>query len=806
MSAKAGDHVFVRRYLDSTDEQYRMVWSDDDGATWTPSEPQTLVTPDASGTAYDGYYLVEYVVPKDAADGSTITIQLKMWSKAEFDTNGIEGTKAASLAALQAAYDAYDLTQYDDAGKAALLQALEDGKTAVNAAVTNDAVAEARKAAIAAMAAVPVAAGQQINSSFDSGATVGQVYVTIENTTFNDTPLAGTLVEGWYPLGEKDTMMTVVLKVLEDSGYTWTGTGSSGGGDKDYSITYLAGISKDGETLAEFTGGTKSGWMGTLNDWFVNEGFPAFSVANGKLENNDVIRIMYTADLGADIGGTWGNNDTSLRSLTISAGTLAPAFDSSVTDYMLIIPEDVTSLTVTPEASNKNYQSRIFLNSYNQDSAMFKCTELIPVESGDEIYIGVGEKGWPTMNNGGKPTKYTVTIVAASEAADGLDPVMVDLQNYKSYEAILAVIDRDALSEEGKATYAAVQSRIDFFKEVDAVKAQIAALPNPADVTSEDKEAIEAAKAAYDALTDAQKKLLTKAEVMKLEAAEEALGIEVKHSLNLQDEILVNFYYIGVDADQAADSSVKFTFQGTETTVTGGTTTTVGGRPTIVYTFATAAKKMTEPITAELTIAGEVVDTHEYTVKQYCDDQLTKADIDAGLKKLLEATLNYGGYSQTYFSYNTGKMANAGIDSTLAPLSSADIDAPAFDKAAVTTGVKAADLTYEGATLALEANTILKLYFKPSGITQDAALKVPVKVNGEDAKLVKNGKYVCLIITGIKPKYLGQAYEITVGDYSFSYGPLNYIKTQLDGTDANLKNVLTAMYYYYQAAKEYFNA
>ena len=229
-------------------------------------------------------------------------------------------------------------------------------------------------------------------------------------------------------------------------------------------------------------------------------------------------------------------------------------------------------------------------------------------------------------------------------------------------------------------------------------------------------------------------------EIDKLEPEEPE--IEVKHSLNLQDEILVNFYYIGVDADQAADSSVKFTFEGKETVVTGGKATKVGGKPTVVYTFATAAKKMTEPIKAELTIAGEVVDTHEYTVKQYCDDQLAKADIDAGLKKLLEATLNYGGYSQVNFNYNTDKMANAGIDSTLAPLSPSAIEAPAFDKAAVNTGVKAAGLTYEGASLALEASTNLKFYFKPSGITQDAALKVPVKVNGKEAQLEKNGKYV----------------------------------------------------------------
>ena len=37
-----------------------------------------------------------------------------------------------------------------------------------------------------------------------------------------------------------------------------------------------------------------SGWMGTLNDWFTNYGFGAFTVAGGTLGSGDEIRIMYT--------------------------------------------------------------------------------------------------------------------------------------------------------------------------------------------------------------------------------------------------------------------------------------------------------------------------------------------------------------------------------------------------------------------------------------------------------------------------------------------------------------------------------
>ena len=548
LSAKAGDHVFIRRYQDCTEDLYRMVWSADAGTTWTSSVPQTLVTPD--GVAYDGYYLVEYIVPQDVADGSTVTIQLKMWSKAEYDANGIEDTKAAALAALQSVYDSYDLMQYDDAGKAALAQALEDGQTAINAAATNDAIAAARKAAIAAMAAVPVAEGQQTNSSYDSGATVGRVYVTIENTTYPNV-LYGTLAEGWYTLGEKDSMMTVILKVLEDKGYTWNGTGGHSG-ENDYSITYLASVQKDGQTLAEFTGGKKSGWMGTLNDWFVNESFSAFSVAYGKLENNDVIHVMYTTEKGADIGSVWGVNDTTLDKLTVSAGTLSPKFDGSTTDYTLIITPDVTSVKVTPIPVNKNYQSRIFLNNYNQDSAMFKRTDAIPVKVGDVIYVGVGEQGWPTMNSGGKPTKYTIRVATADDAVNALNPNKVNLSNYETYAAKLETIDRNLLSDSGKDKYDAVQERVDFFREIDEVKAKIAALPT--DMSKATKAELQAAVDAYNGLDDAQKAYLTIAEKNKADRAAAALDGIILEETTAEKQARV-------DAVKAAIEALDFTVE-----------------------------------------------------------------------------------------------------------------------------------------------------------------------------------------------------------------------------------------------------
>lgn len=47
------------------------------------------------------------------------------------------------------------------------------------------------------------------------------------------------------------------------------------------------------------------------------------------------------------------DSDATLKTLTVSAGTLTPAFDPSVTEYVDTLPNSVTSLTITGEANHK---------------------------------------------------------------------------------------------------------------------------------------------------------------------------------------------------------------------------------------------------------------------------------------------------------------------------------------------------------------------------------------------------------------------------------------------------------------------
>ena len=233
---------------------------------------------------------------------------------------------------------------------------------------------------------------------------LGKAHVIVENTTFTK-PVdgkapawTGTLVDTWVKLTEKSTMMSCVAEALEAKGYTQTGAESN----------YIDEING----LAAFDGGGQSGWMGTLNDWFTKEGFAAFTVAAGKLEAGDEIRIMYTRDYGDDLGGSWDNNDTTVKALTFSAGELSPAFHKDTHSYTLKLAADVSSVVVTPTASNKNFQVRTSV-----DGTEYKRTAKIPVADGTVITVKCGDPSWPSMNQAEKAEEYTITVEQEAPAA-----------------------------------------------------------------------------------------------------------------------------------------------------------------------------------------------------------------------------------------------------------------------------------------------------------------------------------------------------------------------------------------------------
>ena len=533
-----GNILEIRRYLETTNEQYWLVWSTDNGTTWNRTTAQTLTN--QHGTSYPGYYLVQLKIPETLQTDDTFVVQLKMVSKTEYqqmfetlDDKAITKLKNAAIAVVESTFNACDQSKYNADGIAALKAALQSGREAINAATTEAAIKAARDSAVSAIQAVPTA-DKKITTGdikYNSGTTVGTVTVTVENTTYSAAPFTGTIVSGEYELGQNDSMMTMILKALELGGYTWNGIEKLTA-DSYTQTTYIASIHKGGKSLAEKDGSKGAGWMGTKNDWFVNQGFAAFTYKNGSLRSGDVIRVMFTTNLGEDIGGSWTNNETTLSSLKFSSGTLTPAYSSATTDYLLVIPSEQIGTRINYSAANKNFQTRAYLNTYGSDNAYYANGDIMAVSSGDVIYVGVGDKNWPTMNKASNytTTRYTIAVVQNGNASDVVKLITKlpalrkitladasDVRTAKAQYDLLtpaqqADID-DALKQKLEACYKVVTD----LEAAKIVSDAIAALP--ATPTVDDIGAIRSAEEAYNKLTDDQKAYLTQSEVNKLNAA-----------------------------------------------------------------------------------------------------------------------------------------------------------------------------------------------------------------------------------------------------------------------------------------------
>ena len=421
--------------------------------------------------------------------------------------------------------------------------AYDAGVKAIQAASTAAEVDKAYQAAVVAMR---------------KAADYGKVQVIVENTTFTKDMWPngkkfwdGVAVDEEVALTADSTMMSCIVAALKENGYTQVGADSN----------YISSITVGDQPLGQFDGGDQSGWMGTLNDWFTNFGFSEFTVENGSLSNGDVIRIMYTREgLGADLGGTWDNSDTTIKALEIQGGKLltrfAPGEAGNTYEYTLAIDGESADLKLTPTAANKNYLTKIFLNekvtSDEEGGSFFKRTQMIPVAAGDTIYVGCGEYAWPSMNKQEteareyQGTWYVLHVVNASAGASYVDDLIdalpaasdVSYDNYQQY-GDAADVARKAYEDLDKAEQAKVdaskleklEDAIKGFRAIDDVRAQIDALPDADRLTTAEREAAKSAQKAYNALTAEQRDYLTGAQLEKITAIATALtAMDAKHS------------------------------------------------------------------------------------------------------------------------------------------------------------------------------------------------------------------------------------------------------------------------------------
>ena len=235
------------------------------------------------------------------------------------------------------------------------------------------------------------------------------VRVIVKNEMFtaeSGAPWTGVLIDTNAALLENDSVESVLERVIRENNYEFTVS----------NYGYISSVNG----LAEYAASGSGGWMATLNDWFTAEATTAYTVANGGLKAGDEIVMQYSCSWGADIGSLFDNFDTSLKELAVENGAVAQRFSPSVKNYTLLIESDEAAITVIPEALNKNYQVRTYLNDYQPTSdAQLPYKKPVTVKDGDTVYIGVGNPAWPSMNSWSGTAEETVYSLHVSSRPFG---------------------------------------------------------------------------------------------------------------------------------------------------------------------------------------------------------------------------------------------------------------------------------------------------------------------------------------------------------------------------------------------------
>lgn len=249
-------------------------------------------------------------------------------------------------------------------------------------------------------------------------------------------------------------------------------------------------------------------------------------------------------------------------------------------------------------------------------------------------------------------------------------------------------------------------------------------------------------------------------------------------NLVLEDDLKVNFYMnMGEnDSVQVSVGGSTYTFNAADLEVKDGK---------YVVTISIAAAQMTDDITVQIVGSDEV---NTYTVRGYADTVLADQTL-SNYHALIKEMLNYGAAAQTYFEYNTEKLANAGIT-----------DVAANDVPETTTEMVVNDqigsLAFYGASVVYRDKIAVRFYFTGS---IDGINFGEYTVNNKDDMYYVE-------VANILPQDLDQQITVTAIDaegntLTVTYGPMNYIVRMNAKGDENMQNLMKALYNYYLAAK-----
>ena len=283
-------------------------------------------------------------------------------------------------------------------------------------------------------------------------------------------------------------------------------------------------------------------------------------------------------------------------------------------------------------------------------------------------------------------------------------------------------------------------------------------------------------------------------------------------SITLKDNIDVNYYMEMSDSVFEHDAYLEFKIGGQTYKLNASDAAEVNENGKTLYKFSCPvnAAQMSDTIETRIVIDNKTEEEYSYSVKEYATELLSKSnEYPEETIKLVKALLNYGTAAQTFFKYNTGKPANAGLSDTDKAVANADF---AAYKAVIKTdsaNSQSNGLTYYGSSLICKSEMTVRHYFMVNEGCDINNYKFSyVNADGNEVSLTpkkaSDGVY-CVDINGIMARNLNSNYACKVTGknkaciFELDYGPFSYAEKVLNSgnTSSKLKNLMNALYWYW---------
>lgn len=226
-------------------------------------------------------------------------------------------------------------------------------------------------------------------------------------------------------------------------------------------------------------------------------------------------------------------------------------------------------------------------------------------------------------------------------------------------------------------------------------------------------------------------------------------------------------------------------------------------------------KQMTDDVSFHMVVDGVPGQDKVYSIRDYAD-AILRGDYPDEEKEMVRSMLNFGGYAQACFSYNTEELANTGLfEEGENPAESEDPDLSDYDyslqKASDTQGFHIKE-----ATLALGTDVYVLFYYRlDEGMTPEDYSFSLIDDSGKElvSGYDENRGMNYVMIPRILPYELSNMYTFTVTPkngtdpvVTLNYGPYSYLKAKINretptAAMENLKLLCKAMYHYCETAK-----